>query len=203
MIDLFEAAPTFDDPLGMLRACHRRIERALGVVDRVAALEQEGSLEPDAREALRQTLRYFARTIPRHAADEEQSLFPRLRDALGKNASVMLAVLEGLAREHAAADAAHRELEILGDELLRAGGFGSPERRERFSELVQTLRRLYREHIRLEDDEVLPLAACVVDPGQLERVGADMAARRGIDWSRHREIITRLDARSIGRRLSG
>src|SRR6185369_2189240 len=115
MIDLFEAAPTFDDPLGMRRACHRRIERALGVIDRVVALEQEGSLEPDAREALRQTLRYFAMGVPRHAADEEESLFPRLRDALGENASVMLSVLDGLAGEHAAADAAHRELELLGE----------------------------------------------------------------------------------------
>ena len=35
MMDLFEMAPTFDDPIGMLRACHRRLERALLVMARV------------------------------------------------------------------------------------------------------------------------------------------------------------------------
>jgi hemerythrin-like domain-containing protein len=203
MIDLLESAPTFDDPLGMLRACHRRIERALDVLEWVAAVEQQEVLDADAREALRRTLQYFSTGVPRHAADEEESLFPRLRDALGENASAMLTVLDDLAIEHAAADAAHRELEILGEELLQAGRFCLDERREHFAELVGTLRRLYRDHIRIEDDELLPIAAGVVDPGQLERVGADMAARRGIDWSRHREMIARLGARSIGRRLIG
>jgi hemerythrin-like domain-containing protein len=202
MIDLIEPAPTFDDPLGMLRACHRRIERALDVVDRVAALEREGPLNDDAREALRRTLDYFATGVPRHAADEEQSLFPRLRDALGENASDLLAMMDGLAREHAAADSAHRELELLGGELLRDGRFCHVARRERFTEVVKTLRQLYREHIRIEDDELMPLAAGVVDPGQLEQVGADMAARRGIDWSQHQQLIRRLEARSSGRRPS-
>jgi hemerythrin-like domain-containing protein len=166
-------------------------------------MEEQAILDVDAREALRRTLDYFAIGVPRHAADEEESLFPRLRDALGENASAMLTVLDDLAVEHAAAGVAHRELEILCEELLLAGRFSLEEWREHFTELVGTLRRLYRDHIRLEDDELLPLAAGLVDPGQLQRVGADMAARRGIEWSRHREITTRLEARSTSRRLAG
>lgn len=198
MIDLFEIAPTFNDPLGMLRACHRRIERALTVMERLAAQEQ--GLDEPARAALRQTLRYFATGVPRHAADEEESLFPRLRAALRQGAAAALPALEALAQEHAEAAAAHRELDALGAKLLRAGRFERLEDRARFSELIAALQRLYQEHIRREDDEVLPLAGRIVGTGDLEAIGTEMASRRGIDWHKQREVIAQLESRPWSRR---
>jgi hemerythrin-like domain-containing protein len=190
--DPFEAAPTFDDPLGMLRACHRRIERALDVTERIVALEAEGPLDERARLALSRTLHYFRIGVPRHAADEEESLFPRLGSAgeIGGAANTP----DYLAAEHEVLDAAHRELDELGQELLANGRFSSGENRGRFGLLVQRLRCIYREHIRVEDDELFPTAAQALDPAALEAIGAEMAARRNIDLEQHRETISRLEA---------
>ena len=80
-MDLFEMSPTFEDPLGMLRACHRRIERALDALQLLVEREQQEGLGEGARESLRQILHYFATGVPRHAKDEEESLFPRMRFA--------------------------------------------------------------------------------------------------------------------------
>jgi len=212
-MDLFETAPTFDDPLGMLRACHRRIERALDVMARVAACEKHGPLDAAAREALRRTLHYFNTGVPRHAADEEESLFPRLRAATGKPLSGgrvpslplldTLRKLQALEAEHARADAAHRELDALGEGLLATGRFERSEERARFGALIEELRALYAGHIRIEDEELFPLAAELVDAQEQESIGTEMAHRRGIDRERHREMVMELEGRSWRRRPSG
>jgi hemerythrin-like domain-containing protein len=189
--DLFQQAPAFDDPLGMLRACHRRIERALDVTERVAAMERAGPLHDAACEALRQTLHYFATGVPRHSADEDESLFPRLRAA----GSDVLHAAEHLSEEHAELDALHRELDSLAQELLARQAFESGAARERFGEVVGRLRGIYNEHIRREDEEVFPAAKSALAEEELDAVGAEMAARRGIDWSRHRAVLAELEAR--------
>jgi hemerythrin-like domain-containing protein len=195
MIDLFEPAPTFDDPLGMLRACHRRIERALTVIERIAAVERLGTLDAPTEEALRQTLHYFRTGVPRHAKDEEESLFPRMRWALRDRAPAAAACLDTLEEEHVAADAAHQELEALGERLLDAGRFATAEERAWFSELIGSLRRLYQQHIRREDVELFPLAAMVMDEQGRYAIGAEMAARGGIDWEQQRHVVAELRSR--------
>jgi hemerythrin-like domain-containing protein len=194
MMDPFEWAPTFDDPIAMLRACHRRIERALDVMARVAAREESrGTLDAEAREALRATLHYFATGVPRHARDEEESLFPRLREQLEGSATV-LGGLDALEQEHIAADAAHGELEQLGQGLLDTGCFLDPSERARFSERIRQLQELYAEHIRREDEEIFPLAEATLDAREQVTIGAEMAARRGIDWKEHRWQVEELAA---------
>jgi hemerythrin-like domain-containing protein len=195
MMDLFEPAPTFNDPLGMLRACHRRIERALTVMERVAAAEASGALDAPTQEALRQTLHYFRTGVPRHAKDEEESLFPRMRRALGDRAPAAAALLDTLQEEHVAADTIHQELEALGEGLLDAGRFAASRDRARFSELIDSLRQLYQQHIRHEDNELFPLAALVVDEPGRDAIGAERAARRGIDWEQQQHVVAQLQSR--------
>lgn len=213
MMDLFEMAPTFDDPLAMLRACHRRIEQALEIMARLAAREKEAPLDAAAREALARTLHYFNTGVPRHAADEEASLFPRLRAAVRKGTPAnsrrsapllaTLAKLQALESDHARADAAHHELEALGEILLATGRFERTEDRARFSALIVDLRALYQGHIHIEDEELFPLAADLIEAGEQDRIGTEMAARRGIDRSAHRELVARLEDRPWSRRPRG
>ena len=203
MTELLESSPTFDDPLGMLSACHRRIERALEVMERIAAIEAVNGLDERARAALQQTLHYFATSVSQHAADEEESLFPRVQAALGNQDPLAARALHALAAEHSTLDAAHRELEQLGKDLLESGRFAFADRRTRFRELVARIRELYREHIRAEDEDLFPLAAEVVEPEDLEAVGTEMAARRGINWGRHCEVVAGLRSRPWDRTRRG
>src|ERR1051326_1445739 len=71
-------AHSFSEPTRLLSDCHRRIEMFLGSLQQVSQLI-DNRLADDARAALNSALRYFREAAPKHTADEEQSLFPRLR----------------------------------------------------------------------------------------------------------------------------
>src|ERR1039458_7462012 len=69
----------FDDPIGMLIDCHRRIERFLHVRCRVEDRAWNRALADEEVTAIQSALQYFRVGGLRHTADEEESLFPRLR----------------------------------------------------------------------------------------------------------------------------
>ena len=68
----------FDEPLGLLSDCHRRIEHFLAVLLTIADQANGQELSADQRRQLEGALTYFSTAAPRHTADEEDSLFPRL-----------------------------------------------------------------------------------------------------------------------------
>jgi Hemerythrin HHE cation binding domain len=68
----------FTDPTGLLSDCHRRIEMFLGTLEAVSKLIDHPATEETSR-ALASALRYFGEAAPKHTADEEESLFSRLR----------------------------------------------------------------------------------------------------------------------------
>jgi Hemerythrin HHE cation binding domain len=77
-VQIGATAHNFTDPTGLLSDCHRRVEMFLGMLVRVAEVIDRPATEETSR-ALESALRYFAQAAPKHTADEEQSLFPRLR----------------------------------------------------------------------------------------------------------------------------
>ena len=60
----------FTDPIGMLGDCHRRMERFLNVLVRLAEQVHGGALNEDQRGALETALRYFRAAAPKHTADD-------------------------------------------------------------------------------------------------------------------------------------
>jgi hemerythrin-like domain-containing protein len=166
-------APSFDDPLGMLRACHGRIERQLTTLERLARHLPEHGADADARAAAAAILRYFDTAAPNHHADEEASVFPRLiarvpeaRDLIGR-----------LERDH------HETFEPLWRKLrpLLAGVAGG-RRANLPPALVRRARAAYDEHIAVENERLLPLCAEAFAPEEIAAIGAEMAARRGARW---------------------
>lgn len=174
----------FTNPLGLLSDCHRRIEKFLGILAEVGRRAHGGNLKDDERAALATALRYFRDAAPRHTADEETSLFPRLRAARSVEAGAALATLDALHTDHEAADAAHQEVDRIGRAWLEQDSL-PPELFKRFDELLSTLRSMYDRHIALEDTELFPLAGRVLGVAELEAVGREMAERRGIDPQSH------------------
>lgn len=169
----------FTDPIGMLGDCHRRIERFLNVLVTVAAREKGGPLTEQQRTALETSLRYFREAAPKHTADEEESLFPRLRRLDPAGSQAILTRIDSLEQDHECAQKAHDEVDRLG-QLWLTNGRLSPEEALRLSTVLDQLARLYRNHIAIEDSEVFPFAASVLPPSERSSVGAEMAARRGM-----------------------
>lgn len=173
----------FDRPLGLLSDCHRRIESFLDDMRRMANERRGQALSADDHEMLAGAVRYFTVAAPRHTADEEESLFPRMRAAGGPQAAQALAELRRLEDDHDRADACHREANALAERWLSAGTLDAPAA-HRLIELLDTLSGIYREHIAAEDGTVFPAAGAVLDAAQLEEIGREMASRRGLDFDR-------------------
>ncbi len=172
----------FTDPIGMLGDCHRRIEKFLDVLLRVAEQARGGSLTAQQRGAFDNALRYFRESAPRHSADEEESLFPRLRQTRDPRMPALLARIESLEEEHDCADRIHAEVDRLGQAWL-ANGELPAEQAARLVTLLAQLRDIYRDHIAAEDNEVFPAAAAVLSDSDRQAIGKEMASRRGIPAS--------------------
>lgn len=169
----------FADPIGLLTDCHRRIERFLAVLVKVAADAHGGPLTPEQRSALDTALRYFREAAPKHTADEESTLFPRLRNSLTPDAQAALAQIQSLECDHDRADRDHAEVDRLGREWLDAGTL-APDRAQSLSALLDGLSQLYRAHIAVEESSIFPVAARVLPASDREAMGHEMAGRRGL-----------------------
>ena len=174
---------SFAQPLGLLSDCHRRIESFLTDMRRVATELGGGILSEADRERLSGAVRYFTVAAPRHTADEEESLFPRLRAATDPQARQAIDALSRLEADHDRADSCHAEANALADRWLAEGLLDSADA-GRLIELLETLAAIYAAHIAVEDSQVFPAAAEALDAGQLEAIGREMAARRGLDFDR-------------------
>jgi hemerythrin-like domain-containing protein len=148
----------------------------------VAHRRRGGPLDVRDREALIKAVRYFRNAAPWHTADEEESLFPRLRQIESPVVQSLWGEIEALEDDHRAAQDAHEAANALVDCWLEQGGL-SQEETQQLIHWLDALRRRYEQHIRLEDEVVFPLARRLLNDQQLQAVGQEMAVRRGVDPS--------------------
>jgi len=175
--------PDFDQPIELMMDCHRRIEHFLGVLQKVAARYTDQPLDTQGREALETAMNYFRSAAPRHTADEEQSLFPRMRQVDSPQVKQAMAEIDRLESDHRKAEAAHARLDELGRQWLGDGTL-SGESLAEFQGLLDELTQAYGEHIPIEDENVFVLAKRVLTGEQLRAVGNEMKQRRTDDPGR-------------------
>ena len=168
----------FTDPTGLLSDCHRRIEMFLATLMAVAEVIDRPPTEDTAR-ALESALRYFGHAAPKHTADEEESLFPRLRQIRHAEMQAAFSQLEELEEEHRWAASLHAEIERLGAKYLSTGSLASPEGSE-FRRAVLDLASMYNQHIKVEDELVFPLAARMLSDAEKSAIAEEMASRRKV-----------------------
>lgn len=164
----------FDDPLGMLKDCHRRIESFLWVLCHVAERGADGELSGEEKSAVGAALTYFRTGGARHNRDEEDSLFPRLRGAIAPGS---LEAIDGLESDHRAAEEDHAAMDRLFSNWVASGAL-SREDRALLRAASGRLRKLYAEHIRVEEEVVFPRAAEVLNDEAIAEMGAEFRARR-------------------------
>lgn len=169
-------AHSFSEPTGLLSDCHRRIEMFLGSLQQVSRLI-DNQLADDAQAALNSALGYFREAAPKHTADEEQSLFPRLRQLRHPDVEAAIGALEPLEQEHRRADILHAEVDKLGKRGLAQGSLPTSEA-DRFRHAVAELASIYKEHIRIEDEVVFPVAGRVLSNSDKAAIASEMASRR-------------------------
>ena len=166
----------FSDPTELLSDCHRRIEMFLGSLQRVAQLI-DSPLRPGTRTALETALHYFHEAAPKHTKDEEESLFPRLRQIHIPEIEGSLSTLEALENDHRHADALHGKVHVLGMQCLERGQL-PPREADRFRQAINDLASIYSEHIRIEDSVVFPAAQRALSSAQKSAIAGEMTSRR-------------------------
>jgi hemerythrin-like domain-containing protein len=154
---------TIDHPLEHLVACHGRIE------ERLQALERAGecleSRRAEALETIRSCFRYFDTSGVLHTADEEESVFPRLR---GKLTPAELAEIEMLEMQHRDADQLYADLKRA---VARADVAAYRSTAGRFA-------AFYRAHIAFENRELIRVARRELTADDLGAVSREMKLRR-------------------------
>lgn len=151
------------EPLAFLAAEHARQTVLLAHLERIAQ-------DPNARAArgvAGPLLTWLTEELPLHLADEEQSLYPRLRphDTAG--------VLGRLTADH------RRDRLMVGKviEGLRRLAAGRPVQ-EGFAVAALGFAALHRRHLELEETGLAPLARRCLTAEALAALAAEMAERR-------------------------
>lgn len=161
--------PGFDDPLGLLAACHDRILAHCATLIRLREHVRLRGFDSEARTTAERVDHYFAQAGRWHHEDEERDLVPLLK---GHADQALAALLERLMGEHRALEAAYAPLH----EALAARASGRRPGLE-----VEAYVGLMRAHVAVENAEVLPRARALLAPREIAQLGAAMARRRGVD----------------------
>lgn len=168
---LGDVAPTFDEPLAMLRACHERILSQCRTLEKLQTHLPQHGCDAQAQQAAQAILRYFDVAGRHHHDDEEQDLFPVLVRTAHAEALQLVARLQA---EHHNMEAAWQALRPQ----LQAIAAGTSTLLN--PQDAQHFMRAYREHIAVENPQLLPLAEQLLTAQQLESIGQRMAQRRGV-----------------------
>lgn len=169
---------SFTDPTGLLSDCHRRVEMFLGTLDAVAKVIDRPATAETSR-ALESALRYFGQAAPKHTADEEESLFPRLRRIDDPEVQSALEKLDRLEDDHRWAAPLHAEVERLGAQYLLNGTLSDAEIVE-FRDAVARLVSMYKQHLSIEDGLIFPLASRMLSHTEKAAIANEMADRRNV-----------------------
>ena len=172
----FGAPAGYDDPVGMLQGCHRRIEKKLATLKALCAHLATKGIDAEASVAAAALLRYFDTAAAYHHQDEEIDLMPILEERVSDASDLeRLQALESRVHEdHLEIERVwarvRKPLEGIADGLMRT----VPETD------VQALIALYRRHLEAEENVIVPLARRWLGPQDLATLGRAMATRRGV-----------------------
>lgn len=170
---LLPHAPSLDEPLEMLTACHERIEAQLKTLKRLLVYLPQHGADDQARQAARNVLRYFELAGPNHHADEERNLFPTLiaRAGASETATVQSFVRE-LLEDHRQMAAA---LDVVRSQLdpIAEGRSAALE-----ADAVLALADVYRRHIAKENERLIPLSRRLLRPEDIATLSRAMTERR-------------------------
>ncbi|MFY9326629.1 MAG: hemerythrin domain-containing protein [Georgfuchsia sp.] len=168
---LLPSAPSLDEPLEILEACHGRIEQQLQTLARLLDHLPQHGADAQAQQAATAVLRYFNTAGNNHHADEEENLFPLLRLRAGNEPRTEVLIAE-LLHDHEQMTAARTIV------LAQLEGVASGDAKALLSADVEAMSAVYRTHIAHENTELLPLAARVLTPNDVRQLSRAMTARR-------------------------
>jgi len=170
-------ASGFEAPFEMLTACHERVQRMLGLLERLRAHLKTQGCDEQATQAARDVMRYFDLAAPLHHQDEELHVFPPL---LAGTDEVLKVVVRRLQQDHQAMEVAWPKaravlLKVAEPGEAAWGGFSAGD-----EAVLDDFAGRYARHIEDEEQLVYPAAQSDLGAATLQAMSADMMRRRGV-----------------------
>ncbi|MDH3530228.1 MAG: hemerythrin domain-containing protein [Acidobacteriota bacterium] len=169
----------FSKPLDFLFHCHQKIAANLEALRRATADLHTAQREDLATvaETINGVLTHLSSSGKKHTRDEEESLFPRLRQHKDRGSDEIFEVLGQLESQHKRAASIERSLTNMALALAIADEIGS-EKIALFNDLSESLYDLYRPHIQIENEFIFPASAQILTEAELAAAGHEMFQRR-------------------------
>lgn len=184
-IDFNPTAAGYDRPIELWLACHHRVARMNSLLQRLVDHLKQNPVDEHAGVTATSIVHYFDEALPRHHADEEIDLFPRLMDKLraqgrGPAAETVGATLASLRADHEEMGALWQAMRVP----LQAVVDGRDPVFDDAQVLLFVTR--FRAHLEVEEDALAPLFKRMFRAKDLREIGCAMARRRGVDWNPER-----------------
>ena len=167
---LVSELPDFDDPLGVLRACHERMLSHCDMLRKLPGHIVDHGVDDEARSAISRIVTYFSTSAVHHHQDEEVDVFP----ILNRQSLKLADIVYRLKKDHEKLDQLWQQLS--GDLKKPAALPGNTD----FADHVAAFCTAYTEHIKAENEELLSMAQHILSQKQLQEIGKRMARRRGL-----------------------
>jgi iron-sulfur cluster repair protein YtfE (RIC family) len=161
-------------PLEMLLGCHARIRHFVQLSRTLAGAEGAAPLE--VAEAATAIFRYFSYALPLHQADESDTLFPRLQNALPQGGLVREAA-DAMIEQHKAIDELVAELLSICTSLTHHPE-SLPSLERRFEYVTCALEQVFAAHLRLEETVIFPALSDLLTPAQMDEMAREINQRR-------------------------
>ena len=166
---------TEQDAVDMLLACHSRIRNFTAIAERIAEVGQNAA-PAEVANAAEAVHRYYTVALPLHEADENETVYPRLRQAM-TDAGAPAEAVEAMVEQHGPIDDLIAELVPLW-ERLKSTPDQLPSVAADMTAKCARLRRLWNEHLALEEETVFPAIRRYLDAAALGEMREEMRARR-------------------------
>ena len=166
-----------NDPIAHLMHCHQRIERSLITVkNAVAALRlTDPVLRVEGAAALDYELALLQLLTDLHTADEEESLFPRLRRNLADDPDSLKDLMLILENQHRDKQLLFRDLAMCVRRV--SAGAVDDDRIEQLESLVGQFENIFRPHMMLEDERLMPQCRQILTQRDLDEMQKEMRGR--------------------------
>jgi hemerythrin-like domain-containing protein len=168
-----------EDPIEHLRHCHQLIERSLVTVkNAVVGLGLTTPvLRTEAAAALDYELALLQLLSDLHSQDEEKSLFPRLQKSASEDSSSLRELITTLESQHRDQRAVFGQLATCLRNFPATEGPAAEERLTDLENLAEQLNNLFRPHISLEEERIIPNCRPALTQEDLEGMRREMRLR--------------------------
>lgn len=162
-----------EDAISLLLGCHDRIRHFTEVARKLT--DHPEAPAADRAGAAGNVLRYYTVALPLHEADENESIYPRLKKTLPEGA--LADANQQMLEQHAGIDALIAELVPMW-QAVKSHPEDQAQINAALADRVLRLERLWNVHLALEENQVVPAMRRYLTPDDLDVIKQEMRERR-------------------------